>query len=94
MEVIAEPTVAAFAQEQGGRLYVWTRRLRCCGKVTFLEAASDPPPDRHFRPIEVEGFELWFSAPGFEPPDELHLEVRGRRKPRVEAYWNGCVYAV
>jgi hypothetical protein len=27
-------------------------------------------------------------------PDELHVDLRGRRKPRVEAYWNGCAYLV
>jgi hypothetical protein len=26
------------------------------------------------------------------PPDELHIDVRGRFRPRIEAYWNGCVF--
>jgi len=94
MKVIAPPAVASFAREHGGRMFVWTKRLRCCAKVTFLQASSEPPDERPFRRVDAEGFELWLSAPGFEPPDELHLEVRGRRKPRVEAYWNGCVYAI
>jgi hypothetical protein len=25
-------------------------------------------------------------------PDELHVEVHGRRRRRVQAYWDGCAY--
>jgi hypothetical protein len=25
-------------------------------------------------------------------PDELHVELHGRRRPQIRAYWNGCAY--
>jgi hypothetical protein len=32
---------------------------------------------------------------GLDPPEELHLDVKGwrERTRRLEAYWNGCVFA-
>jgi hypothetical protein len=30
-------------QDQGGKLYVWAKKTRCCGgSVTFLETSSEP----------------------------------------------------
>jgi hypothetical protein len=46
--------------------------------------------------VRIEGpeFELFVRAVGDAIPDELHIAVKGRRRPRVEAYWNGCAYVV
>ena len=27
-------------------------------------------------------------------PDVLEIGLRGRRRPRVEAYWDGCLFAL
>ena len=95
MKVIAPPDVAELVCERGGELYVRTDPHRCCsGGVTFLVTAERPEAGRDYRPFEAEGFRLFFDPGHLEPPDELHLDVKGRRKKRVEAYWNGCVYAV
>ena len=37
---------------------------------------------------------LWFVAERAAPPDELRLELKGRRRKHVEAYWDGCVFAI
>lgn len=55
---------------------------------------SAPEPGRRLIRFDAEGFELWFD-PGPRPAaDELHLDVKGFRRKRAEAYWNGCAFAV
>ncbi len=54
------------------------------------------------RPTGVSGFslvphdrlEIWFRAPAGRAPDVLEIGLRGRRRPRVEAYWDGCLIAL
>ena len=93
--VLAEPSVAEAIRERGGKVFVRTDRHRCCGGgITYLVTTSEREPDHDYRRFDAEGFELFLDAGGRVPPDELHLVVRGRRRKRVEAYWNGCVYAI
>jgi hypothetical protein len=95
MKVVSNPKVIHLVQEQGGHLYVWTDPHRCCsGNMTYLVTGSAPVAGRRFRPYDADGFELWFDPGGMSPPDELHLDVKGWRHRRVEAYWNGCVFAI
>ena len=63
--------------------------------MTFLKTGAQAEPGREFRSFPADGFDLFFASGALEPPDELHLEVKGHgKRKRVEAYWNGCVYAV
>ena len=95
MNVVASPEVSAFVRERGGRLFVWTDARRCCGgAMTFLSAGSSPKDDRSFQRVDAGAFELWFAAGHTSPPDELRLELKGRRHRHVEAYWDGCVFAI
>lgn len=95
MRVVLTPEVDELVRERGGRLFVWVDPRRCCGGgVTFLSTASAPPEGGHaFRHVDADGFDLFFDPGRSEPPSELLLDVRGRRRKRVEAYWNGCVFA-
>jgi len=94
MKVIASEEAAAFVQAHGGRLFVWTRSRRCCsGPITFLAAGFEPEAGRSFREAEADGFELRFSPGRLKPPSELRLELRGRRRRHLEAYWDGCLFA-
>lgn len=46
-------------QEQGGQLYVWAKRSRCChGSLTHLETSSEPR-ERLFRHVYADGIELY-----------------------------------
>ena len=93
--VLSKPEVADLIREQGGRIYVWTDPHRCCsGNMTYLLTASAPRVGRAFQRLDAEGFELWFDSGAMAPPDELHLDVKGFRKKRIEAYWNGCAFAI
>jgi hypothetical protein len=37
---------------------------------------------------------VWFRGVGGQLPDVLEIGMRGRRHPRVEAYWDGCLMAM
>ena len=96
MKVLASAEVAEYVSQRGGRLFVWTDPHRCCGGgVTFLRTAPEPPRQEHlFAPVEADGFELYFDGGSRIPPDEVQLVVKGLRRKRVEAYWNGCAFAI
>ena len=47
-----------------------------------------------FSPAHADGLEVWFRASAGRMPDVLEIGVRGRRHPRVEAYWDGCSFAL
>jgi hypothetical protein len=93
MRVEASPEAIGLVDEQGGKLYVWAKRARCChGSLTFLETSSEPG-EGPFRRVAAEGIELYLDARLGEP-EELVIETSGRRRKHVHAYWNGCAYVV
>jgi hypothetical protein len=92
MRVVATPEAQAAVREGGGRLFVWAKKSRCCGSITFLRASTDAP-EREFRRVHADGIEVYLAAGIRDLPDELHVEVHGRRQ-RLEAYWDGCAYVV
>jgi hypothetical protein len=96
MKVIADRSATEAIGRSGGRLFVWTDPHRCCGGgITFLKTSAEPAARHEFQRIEgTEGFDLYIDPGGRELPDELHLELKGLRTKHVEAYWNGCVFAV
>ncbi len=92
MKVVAGPEVVELVHEHGGRLYVWTDPLTCCGTVTYLRTAAEPKPGRVFHRVANAGFELFIAHGRIAPPEELHLEMRGWRRRRIEASWDRCAY--
>jgi hypothetical protein len=68
---------------------------RCCsGGVHTLATAHEPPAGREFRRVDdATGFDLFVSSGLRTLPAELHLERAGRR-PRVDAFWDGCAWIV
>jgi hypothetical protein len=91
MRIRATDEVAAAVRERGGRLYVWTSAHRCCtGPLVLLETGAEPPDGRarEFRAHDAGGFQVLFDPGGRRLPDELVLELRGRRR-KVVAFWDG-----
>jgi hypothetical protein len=54
--------------------------------------STDPVAGRFRHVTSRGGFEIWFDPGALAPPAELHLEIRGWRAKRVDAYWNGCIF--
>ena len=97
VRVEVSPEAEEFVRGQGGQVWVWAARpLRCCwGTPAYMYAATKPPSDpSEFRPIHLAGLEVWYRIPGDRRPDVLEIGMRGKRRPRVEAYWDGCIYAL
>jgi hypothetical protein len=99
MRVEASAEAASFVRARGGRLWVWAAypRMCCAGTPAYMHAATEAPPGvLGFgpEPVPAAGFELFFRLPAGAPPDVLEIGLRGRRRPRVEAYWDGCLFAL
>ena len=93
MRVVASIEAREFVRKKGGRLFVWAKTSRCCGPITYLQASTEAP-EREFRRVEADGIDVYFATAIRTLPEELHVEVRGRSRPRLEAYWDGCAYVV
>lgn len=88
---------AEFVKARGGRLWVWfaTPRLCCSGTPAMMRASTEPPAGlAGFTPVAAEPLEIWFRSPGGQRPDLLEIGLAGRRRARVEAYWDGCLMAM
>jgi hypothetical protein len=100
MQVEVSPEASQLVRKRGGRLWVWAARPRlcCCGTPAYMHAATERPPGLSaFRLVPQagqDGVEVWFRAPGGRVPEVLEIGLRGRRRPRVEAYWDGCRIAL
>jgi len=94
MRIVASSEAVERVQGEGGKLFVWARSGRCCGgRVNYLEAATEAP-EREFRSVGGDGFEVFLDARLARAPDELHVELHGRRRKRLAAYWDGCAYVL
>jgi hypothetical protein len=93
VRVQASPEAVQLIEEQGGKLYVRAKRSRCChGSLTFLETSNEPA-GRSYRRVSADEIELYLDE-RLGDPEELVIEVRGRRRKHVHAYWDGCIYVV
>jgi hypothetical protein len=109
MKIVTSDAAVAFIRERGGKVWVWLDPRRgLVGSYVWLEAHPEPPgaskrssftrsskrPHR-FETLEADGIEVHYAFAQLEPPDELHFDVKGlgAKRKRLEAYWNGCVFA-
>jgi hypothetical protein len=97
MRVEVSGEAASFVCDRGGVLWVWFARPRmCCGGTPPMMHAATEQPDRvtGFFPVAAAPIEVWFRSPGGRRPDVLEIGLAGRRRARVEAYWDGCRMAL
>jgi hypothetical protein len=109
MKIVTTAAADAHIAERGGKVWVWLDPRRgLVGSYIWLEAHCEPPrssrrstftrssrrPHR-FKVLEGAGIELHYDFGRMKPPDEVHLDVKGLRNKtkRLEAYWNGSVFA-
>ncbi len=97
MLVRVSTEAASFIQGKGGGLWVWAARPRmcCAGSPAWMHTATEPPAGLSgFSEVVAGGVQIWFRAVGGQLPDVLEIGLRGTRRPRVEAYWDGCLMAM
>lgn len=96
MRVLASPEARSYIREHGGLLFVWVKAPRGMirGALRLLKTSTEPPPDAlDWQRVESHGFVL-FLPPGLRKPRELHVELRGRMRQRVDAFWEGCAFVL
>ncbi len=73
--------------EEAGPIYVWPREQRCCGARRYvLEASASNPGGAFDLLADADGIQILTRA-GLVAPEELHIEVDRKGRPR--AFWNG-----
>ena len=99
MDLLLSDRALDHVRASGRELWVWLDERRCCsGSVSYLGASCEEPRgtarriERRFRPVHIDDITVHMSLGARRPPDEIHIEVRGRLRPRIEAYWNGCIF--
>jgi hypothetical protein len=88
---------AGFIRDRGGRVWVWAARPRvcCAGTPAWMHAATEAPAGvSGFSPVTAAGVQVFFRGLTGRQPDTLEIALRGRRRPVVEAYWDGCLMAM
>jgi hypothetical protein len=106
VKIVVTDRARRFIDDRGGAIWVWLDPRRgLVGSYVWLEAHAEPPrasrrssftrssrrPHR-FRDFEEDGVEVHADFGRLEPPEELHIDVRGWVNKRLEAYWNGSVF--
>ena len=96
IEIVTSPEARSFIRERGGLLFVWIsnhRGLR--GHLSLLRTTTELPPGAlDYERLEAKGFLVFLHPRMVRRPRSLHLEVRGRFRRRLEAYWDGCAFVI
>jgi hypothetical protein len=95
MRVLANTDVRSYIEDHGGLLFVWVKTHKPMrGAFNFLRTSTEPPPDalEWQRSSSPKRFDL-------PPSRSAHLEGappggQGIVTRRVEAFWEGCAYAI
>jgi hypothetical protein len=93
VDIVVSDEARSHIAAAGGTLYVRSRSHRCCsGPITMLEATTETPADlAPYRPCAAGTLTVMFASTGTGPA-ELTVELRGRKKKRPVAYWDGCAF--
>jgi hypothetical protein len=83
-----------FVAARGGTLFLRVRHNRCCsGGLTFLDATTSADRDRdRYEQLGVADLDVRLFHLGSVLPSTVSVEVRGKLRPRLVAYWDGCAY--
>lgn len=101
MRVIVSSDAAEFVIANGGQLWVWAARPRmcCAGAPALMRAATTPPHGvTGFTELPASatpaGTTVYVRKSGGTYPDVLEIAIEGKRRPKVAAYWDGCLMAM
>jgi hypothetical protein len=96
VRLVADPEVCGYVSEHGGVLWLRTTRQRCCfGALTSLRAGTSRPEDADNYRLLDTGLPIDVRFLGTaDRPDELTVELRGARRRRLIALWDGCKFKV
>src|SRR5947209_18943228 len=94
-QICASPEAETYLRDHGGSIFIWPSHHRCYGgRLTLLKTSIQRPANRTFEAIAGRGFTVFLDASLRERPERIDLSLRGVRRKRVEAYWNGCAFVL
>ena len=97
MRVDISSAAADLIAVAGGQLWVWAARPRMCcsGAPAWMRAAvSEPDGITGFAAVSAGELTLYVRPSAGQLPEVLEIAVEGRRRPRVAAFWDGCLMAM
>ena len=100
MRVDVSAAAAEYIASHGGQVWVWASHpwMCCAGSPAWMHAAVVAPDGltgfRQLSANAVPGLTVYFRTAGGQRPEVLELGVEGRRRPRIAAYWDGCLMAM
>jgi hypothetical protein len=96
VRIVADRKAREYLVAEGGTATVTARSQRCCtGALTTLTVRTEAPDDpTGFERFEDEGVVIYYRSARGAHPDDLVLKLKGSRRPRLEALWDGCAYAI
>ena len=83
---------ALFVREHGGKLFIWTQRQVCRGRICWRTQVSPDEPGhlKFHRVFDSEQVQVYLAC-GLTPREvTVKLTVFPRR--RVVAFWPGCMH--
>jgi hypothetical protein len=85
-----------YVAERGGTIFLRVRHNRCCsGGLTFLDASTSAERDaEHYKTVLESDPRVRLLETGSVLPHTVSVEMRGRLRPHLVAYWDGCAYRV
>lgn len=95
MEVVVSDSARAYLAAHGGVAFVRAHSHRCCsaGSLTLLDIDVDTPIDaERFSATDANGADIRFLDSALGAPAHLLIDTRGRLRPHLVAYWDGCVF--
>lgn len=92
--IIISSDAREFVASRGGTIYLQVRQSRCCsGAITFLDASTTARHEvGNYVVLDTDQLKVRLLDLGVGLPDEVSVELRGKIRPRLTAYWNGCAY--
>ena len=94
MELRISAEARRLIAEAGGELFVYAG-VACCGGTRYIKTSTRPPEDEvSGYAVHAEGVDVWVKPANGVLPEFLEVEARGRRRSKLEAYWNGCSFVI
>lgn len=82
-----------YVAAHGGTLFLRVRHNRCCsGGLTFLDATTSAHDNDGYETVSTANPEVRLFHLGSVLPEKVSVVMRGKLRPHLVAYWDGCAY--
>ncbi len=82
-----------YVTARGGTLFLRVRHNRCCsGGLTFLDASTSEHGRERYETQPHDDLDIRLFHLGSVLPTKVSVEMRGKLRPHLVAYWDGCAY--